>query len=122
MTKHITSDVSLEIFWDDFNVNMFITLLYCIKYKVCIEPNPEYWRSLSYCQCDIVADVVRNESMEKVQFRLHQDGALGGIIHNSFDNQHVDNDPKATKYYTVPMTQVLHRVNAPSEINYYHLM
>jgi hypothetical protein len=89
---------------------------------VCIEPNPSYWRRLSYRRCEVVAAVAGQKTNEEIKFHLGEDGAMGGIVKEGFDNDpnrspRYDSD-KILTYYTVTLGQVLERMNAPKVIDY----
>mmetsp|Transcript_3847 Transcript_3847/g.5590 ORF Transcript_3847/g.5590 Transcript_3847/m.5590 type:complete len:305 (+) Transcript_3847:96-1010(+) len=84
---------------------------------LCIEPNPIYWANLTYRDCQVVAAIVGSTRLEEVDFRFNA-GDHGGII--GFDNgKHLkkQSDPK----YTVTLTEILERFNAPNEIDYLSL-
>ncbi len=87
---------------------------------VCIEPNPIYWRRLSYRRCEVVAAVVGQTSNEEIRFHLGNDGALGGIVKEGFDNDPNGNieSSKVSSYYTVTLGQLLDHMKAPTLIDY----
>lgn len=84
---------------------------------LCIEPNPIYWANLTFRDCQVVAAIVGSSRLEEVNFRFNA-GDHGGII--GFDNgKHLirQSEPK----YTVTLTEILERFNAPKEIDYLSL-
>lgn len=84
---------------------------------LCVEPNPMYWANLTYRDCQVVAAIAGDKRMEEVFFRFDA-GDHGGII--GFDNgQHLKrvSQPK----YTVTLTEILTRFNAPKKIDYMSL-
>jgi hypothetical protein len=84
---------------------------------LCVEPNPMYWANLTYRDCQVVAAIAGNQRMEEVFFRFDA-GDHSGII--GFDNgQHLKrvSQPK----YTVTLTEILTRFNAPKKIDYLSL-
>lgn len=84
---------------------------------LCIEPNPIYWANLTYRDCQVVAAIVGDTRMEEINFRFNA-GDHGGII--GFDNgKHLkkQSEPK----YTVTLTEILQRFNAPKVIDYLSL-
>jgi hypothetical protein len=83
---------------------------------LCIEANPMYWRDLSFRDCQVVAAVVGQDRMEKVDFALRD--VYGGIVKPDFDNRRKDG---ATTFYTVPLLEVLQNNNAPKVIDYLSL-
>jgi hypothetical protein len=93
---------------------------------ICVEPNPRYWRKLTYRRCHLAAAVVGKTRMEQVQFKLH-DGSRrapsGGIEGLGFDND--PNKPKtkdpAVSLYTVPVQEILERYRAPPVMEYLSL-
>ena len=54
---------------------------------LCIEPNPMYWRNLSYRSCTVVAAIVgsADHRNQQVYFRFNA-GTHGGIADQGFDN------------------------------------
>lgn len=93
---------------------------------LCVEPNPQYWRGLSYRKCQVVAAVVGKYRMEEIRFKMHSGlgrAPSGGIEHEDFDNdpkRPKSNDPSVS-LYTVPLVQVLERFQAPHKIDYLSL-
>jgi hypothetical protein len=102
---------------------------------LCIEPNPKYWEGhVHRSRCTTVAAVVGANRLEDVNFVV-PDGvhsaraASGGIESLEFDNKpSVDGakkkqqvNKKATRFYTVPLLEILARFQAPSVIDYLSL-
>lgn len=84
---------------------------------LCVEPNPMYWANLTYRDCQVVAAIVGNQRMEEMYFRFDA-GDHGGVI--GFDNgNHLKR--KAEPKYTVTLSEILHRFNAPRKIDYLSL-
>ena len=92
---------------------------------LCVEPNPIYWRRLSYRKCNTVVAVVGKPRMEQVKFTMHakQRAASGGIVKEEFDNN--EHKPKTgavpTLLYTIPIVDVLQHFGAPQKIDYFSL-
>ena len=85
---------------------------------ICIEPNARYWFGYArFRTCQLVAAVVGQERMEKINFSFSR-GAFGGIVKDGMDNR---NGTNATSAYTVPLLDILERYNAPQEIDYLSL-
>lgn len=89
---------------------------------LCVEPNPIYWANLTYRDCQVVGAVAGNQRMEEVYFRFF--GVGGGII-GSHNGTKFDNPSRykseSTPRYTVPLTEILTRFNAPKTIDYLSL-
>ena len=84
---------------------------------LCVEPNPIYWHELSFRDCDVVAAVVGQTRMERIEFATSKT-AWGGIV--GFDNVK-DPNQKVTPYYTVPFVEILEKKKAPTVIDYLSL-
>ena len=85
---------------------------------ICIEPNARYWFDYTrYRTCKLVAAVVGHERMEKIDFSYSR-GEFGGIIKHGMDNE---NYTEASSAYTIPLSEILERYNAPREIDYLSL-
>ena len=84
---------------------------------LCIEPNPVYWKNLSYRTCQTVGAVVGAQRDDEVYFR-YEAGTHGGIV--GFDN-----GPrwKATsvRQSTVTLWEIFQRYAVPSTIDYLSL-
>jgi hypothetical protein len=78
-----------------------------------------YWRDLSFRDCQVVAAVVGQDRMEKVDFALKH--VFGGIIRPEFDNKQQKARVQSSTFYTVPLLEVLQRHNAPRVIDYLSL-
>lgn len=68
-----------------------------------------------------MAAVVGQTTNEEIRFHVGNDGAMGGILKAGFDNDPSGGNIDSTKvsaYYTVTLTQVLERMQAPSVIDY----
>jgi hypothetical protein len=67
--------------------------------------------------------VVGQKTNEEIRFHVGNDGAMGGIVKDGFDNKpdSVTDQTKVSSYYTVTLTQVLDRMKAPSVIDYFCL-
>jgi hypothetical protein len=100
---------------------------------LCIEPNILYWPGHLQRKCEIVAAVVGANRMEAVNFivpvgqRKSRDES-GGIEGEDFDNKPAVGDKmsesaprKATRFYTVPVLEILTRFHAPQVIDYLSL-
>lgn len=92
---------------------------------ICIEANPAYWRSLSYRKCQVVGAAVGQNHMEEVKFAIGLPG-WEGIAKEGFDNDVNNKDPrrqgnKLHDYFTVAIGEVLHRFEAPRQIDYLSL-
>jgi FkbM family methyltransferase len=93
---------------------------------LCVEPNPHYWKKLSYRKCEIVAAVIGAERKAEVKFKFHegsQRAPSGGIEDAAFDN--APNTPKtqstAVNVYTVPLLEVLESFHVPKVMDYFSL-
>mmetsp|Transcript_4314 Transcript_4314/g.10411 ORF Transcript_4314/g.10411 Transcript_4314/m.10411 type:complete len:336 (+) Transcript_4314:112-1119(+) len=88
---------------------------------LCIEPNPEYWYSLTHARknCQLVGAVVGRKRLEQVNFKF--DGLdHGGIVGNGFDNgSHLKRS--STKEYTVPLLEIFKKFDVPKVIDYLSL-
>lgn len=89
---------------------------------LCIEPNPTYWRNLTfYRDCHVVAAVVGRNRMEEVQFHFDLWGGVGGgIVGSGFDNKPAQHK-SFLKMYTATVREILQRHDAPVVINYLSL-
>lgn len=91
---------------------------------LCIEPNAQYWPSLSYRKCQVVGAVVGGElTSEEVQFRLPKSKAVrGGLIDSKFEKTKSasSNDPSQPRM-TVGLGEILRRFNAPTTIDFLSL-
>mmetsp|Transcript_53059 Transcript_53059/g.60085 ORF Transcript_53059/g.60085 Transcript_53059/m.60085 type:complete len:339 (-) Transcript_53059:430-1446(-) len=89
---------------------------------LCIEPNPTYWRNLTfYRDCSVVAAVVGQNRMEEVQFHFDLWGGVGGgIVGSGFDNK-PSREKTSLKMYTARVEDILQRHGAPSVIDYLSL-
>ena len=91
---------------------------------LCMEPNEKYWSGLAHRDCQVVAAVVGKIRMDEVVFQGNGDkdgmvgSVFGGIVGEDFDNH---NDEGAEVKYTVPLSEILSRFNAPKEIDYLSL-
>mmetsp|Transcript_23904 Transcript_23904/g.39539 ORF Transcript_23904/g.39539 Transcript_23904/m.39539 type:complete len:325 (-) Transcript_23904:41-1015(-) len=83
---------------------------------LCVEPNPVYWANLTYRDCQVVAAVAGNERMEEVYFR--DAGDKSGML--GFDNGYKFQKESRPRY-TVTLTEILTRFNAPKNIDYLSL-
>ena len=83
---------------------------------LCIEPNPSYMKGYLHRKCQLVQAVVGPVEDEAVSFKF-DNGALGGIVGEGFDNREAGNAPM----YTVSVGKILHDFNAPSLIDYMSL-
>lgn len=86
---------------------------------LCVEPNPSYWKNLTYRKCQTVGAVIGNTRDEPVWFRFEA-GDHGGIAGDGFNNgkrwqRH------SHREYTVPLLEVLQRYNVPTVIDYLSL-
>ena len=91
---------------------------------VCIEPNPGYWRRLSYRKCDVVGAVGGRTANEEILFHFGpvNEEYMGGIVKENFDNKPDTIDKnRASSYYTVTLLQIFELLNAPSVIDYLSL-
>lgn len=68
-----------------------------------------------------MAAVVGRTSNEEIRFHLGNDGALGGIVKEGFDNDprkgNLDSS-KVSSYYTVTLGELLDHMKAPTVIDY----
>eukprot|EP00536_Pseudo-nitzschia_multiseries_P007314 jgi/Psemu1/195396/e_gw1.171.5.1 len=88
---------------------------------LCIEPNPEYWYSLTHARknCQLVGAVVGRKRMEQVDFRF--DGLEhGGIVGEGFDNGS-RLKRYSTKEYTVSLFEIFQKFDVPKVIDYMSL-
>ena len=104
---------------------------------LCIEPNTRYQNlHLHRNNCTLVQAIVGTNRMEKVSVVLPQDmpsGPGGGIVGDAFDNKKTpvgvdaSNSAKGRQQikpvdmYTVPLTEILDRFDAPVLIDYLSL-
>lgn len=93
---------------------------------ICIEANPAYWRPLSYRACHVVGAVIGESRMEEVRFKFHEGTRRlpsGGIERADFDNtpNHPKTESKTVPLLTVPLQEILQRLNAPKVIDYFSL-
>ncbi|GAX29088.1 hypothetical protein FisN_7Hh318 [Fistulifera solaris] len=87
---------------------------------LCIEPNPVYWKNLSYYRsCHTVAAVVGAERMQPVYFR-YEAGDHGGIADEGFDNGKRW-QRSSELAYTVTLQEIFERYQVPHEIDYLSL-
>ncbi len=87
---------------------------------MCIEPNPVYWKNLSYYRsCHTVAAVVGAERMQPVYFR-YEAGDHGGIADEGFDNGKRW-QRSSELAYTVTLQEIFERYQVPHEIDYLSL-
>ena len=84
---------------------------------LCIEPNPMYWKNLSYRACQTVGAVVGARRDEVVHFR-YTAAAYGGIV--GFDNG-ARWQREAVPQSTVPLHEIFQRYHVPREIDYLSL-
>jgi hypothetical protein len=106
-----------------------VSLVYCILFLtlrnlssrtgLCIEPNPIYWKNLTYRSCQTVAAVVGPDRLQEVMFR-YEAGDHGGIADDGFDNGKRWQS-RSLPAYTVPLIEIFARYNAPIEIDYLSL-
>ena len=70
-----------------------------------------------------MAAVIGQTSNEEIRFQLGNDGAMGGIVKDGFDSDpnKQSESSKISSYYTVTLSQVLERMNAPNIIDYLSL-
>lgn len=91
---------------------------------LCIEPNPLYWKDLSYRACQTVAAVVGQRRDEIVHFTFGRK-EWGGMVGADFDNNNVksinNNNNQAKPQSTVTLLEILQRYQAPSVIDYLSL-
>lgn len=83
---------------------------------LCIEANPLYTKGYLHRTCQLVQAVVGPVEDEAVSFRF-DNGALGGIVGEGFDNKDVGNAPMRT----VSVGKILKDFQAPSIIDYMSL-
>lgn len=88
---------------------------------LCIEPNPAYWSSLSYRECDVVAAVVGRKRMEEVAFNFHKKGPQSGIVGNDFRNKEPGALDKVQRRSTVTLQEIFERFGTPPIIDYMSL-
>ncbi|KAL7556850.1 hypothetical protein ACA910_016322 [Epithemia clementina (nom. ined.)] len=88
---------------------------------LCIEPNPMYWKNLSYRTCTVVGAIVGSPSdrNQEVFFRFNA-GTHGGIADEGFDNnkrwqRHSQLDS------TVPLSEIFSKAGVPRQIDYLSL-
>ena len=114
-------NVRLSSFDLSFFSNLFFvdSLCHVFRNGLCIEPNPIYWKNLTYRSCQTVGAVVGKRRLEEVSFR-YEAGDHGGIAGEGFDNgkRWQRNSLPA---YTVPLVEILQRYEAPTEIDYLSL-
>jgi len=88
---------------------------------LCIEPNPMYWSNLTYRDCQVVAAVVGKERKEEIKF-VFGFADHGGIVGDHFDNKRKPQIERESKLrYTVTLSEILERFNAPKTIDYVSL-
>jgi hypothetical protein len=91
----------------------------CSNIGICIEANPQYWRDLSFRDCQVVAAAVGKIRMEKMVFQNAHE--TGGIVHQNFDQRSVKIAKDSMDVYTVPLHEILERNHAPHEIDFFSL-
>lgn len=67
-----------------------------------------------------MAAAVGERTNDEIEFHLHQDGALGGIIRRDFDNR-PRGGIEVSKMYTITLREVLERFESPSVMDYLSL-
>lgn len=87
---------------------------------LCIEPNPIYWKNLSYRTCTVVGAVVGGaQRQEDVYFR-YEAGTHGGIADEGFDNNR--RWQKSSQHESmVPLLEVFQKAQVPRVIDYLSL-
>jgi FkbM family methyltransferase len=90
-----------------------------VRIGICIEANPQYWRDLSFRDCQVVAAAVGKNRMENVVFQNAHE--TGGIVHKNFDQRSVSDAKESMKVYTVQLHEILERIHAPQEIDFFSL-
>lgn len=91
---------------------------------ICVEANPLLWNALSFRKCHVVGAVVSKNRMETVKFSANNDGInsiYGGIVGNDFDMKRATQNSETLTRYTVPLLEILDKMNAPLEIDYWSL-
>lgn len=86
---------------------------------LCIEPNPRYWKNLTYRHCQTVGAIVGATRDEHVYFRF-QAGEYGGIAAEGFDNN-ARWQRESVLQSTVTLHEIFQRYHVPREIDYLSL-
>ena len=90
---------------------------------ICIEPNPIYWKDLSYRSCEVVAAVIGEEDMREIEVSMSADAGpapYGGIVGKDFKNKNVRKEAR-TPEYSVTLKTILDRFRAPRVIDFLSL-
>ena len=90
-----------------------------LRTGLCIEPNPIYWKNLTYRACQTVGAVVGRARDEEIWFR-YEAGDHGGISGEGFDNGKRWQRTSSPSY-TIPLEDILQRYHAPVDIDYLSL-
>ena len=88
---------------------------------LCIEPNPIYWSSLSYRDCQVVAAVVGHERMKEVLFKFGSKGPQSGIVGQGFRNKEHIHNREEKRRFTVTLQEIFERFETPHIIDYLSL-
>lgn len=88
---------------------------------LCIEPNPVYWSSLSYRQCQTVAAVVGHTRMQEVLFKFGSKGPQGGIVGAAFRNKEPIHNREEKRRSTVTLQEIFERFHTPLIVDYLSL-
>ena len=89
---------------------------------ICIEPNPVYWESLAFRQCQVVAAVVGNRTRDTVLFKYPKRAApRGGIVGPEFENKEPSKHGEDHHKLTVTLEEILNRYHAPPVMDYLSL-
>mmetsp|Transcript_17631 Transcript_17631/g.25734 ORF Transcript_17631/g.25734 Transcript_17631/m.25734 type:complete len:381 (-) Transcript_17631:200-1342(-) len=94
---------------------------------ICIEPNPQYWHSLSHRKCHVVGAVVGAEDsrMKEVKFRMYSDmkarAASGGIEEYLTNKKLPKSKERPERLFIVPISDILKKYNAPPVMEYLSL-
>jgi hypothetical protein len=90
---------------------------------LCLEANPVYWSGLAYrTRCKTIAAVVGREMMQQVHFRFPNRAApQGGIVGKDFDNHESSRFGEDQLRFTVTLSHILERFQAPEVMDYLSL-
>lgn len=93
---------------------------------LCLEPNPTYWTGLAHrSKCHVIGAVVGARRMQQVKFRFpNKKAPKGGIVGEDFDNKvevTANNAEDVRPRYTVSLSEILERFQAPALIDYLSL-
>jgi len=83
---------------------------------ICVEANVDYLYGLSHRRCEVINAAVGSPTNQEVAFTLR--GVLGGVVGPNFDNQEANT---SQKFRLVSLMNILERLSAPKQIDYFSL-